>query len=168
MSVLICFVVLSLLSLLFFFFCLMIRRPPKSTRTDTLFPYTTLFRSTAPQEHDVLAGRVGWIGRRDSQVQQGAWRGDLVALAEGVEKFAKCRDVVGDVIMGKEGCAQPLDRADGIEERVGIEVVLQRVIGLEEVAVPVRILVEVEDRKSVVSGKSVSVRVDLGGRRIIK
>src|SRR3546814_1034525 len=32
-----------LLSLLVFF--LMIRRPPRSTRTDTLFPYTTLFRS---------------------------------------------------------------------------------------------------------------------------
>src|SRR3546814_2850030 len=32
--------------LLFFF--LMIRRPPRSTRTDTLFPYTTLFRSSAP------------------------------------------------------------------------------------------------------------------------
>src|SRR3546814_11317192 len=27
------------------FFFLMIRRPPRSTRTDTLFPYTTLFRS---------------------------------------------------------------------------------------------------------------------------
>src|SRR3546814_2640427 len=26
----------------------MIRRPPRSTRTDTLFPYTTLFRSTGP------------------------------------------------------------------------------------------------------------------------
>src|SRR3546814_7983544 len=26
-------------------FCLMIRRPPRSTRTDTRFPYTTLFRS---------------------------------------------------------------------------------------------------------------------------
>src|SRR3546814_15909643 len=26
----------------------MIRRPPRSTRTDTLFPYTTLFRSAAP------------------------------------------------------------------------------------------------------------------------
>src|SRR3546814_14306099 len=28
-------------------FFLMIRRPPRSTRTDTLFPYTTLFRSAA-------------------------------------------------------------------------------------------------------------------------
>src|SRR3546814_1941992 len=31
--------------LFFFVFFLMIRRPPRSTRTDTLFPYTTLFRS---------------------------------------------------------------------------------------------------------------------------
>src|SRR3546814_19053708 len=29
-----------------FIFFLMIRRPPRSTRTDTLFPYTTLFRSS--------------------------------------------------------------------------------------------------------------------------
>src|SRR3546814_14216799 len=28
-----------------FFFLLMIRRPPRATRPDTLFPYTTLFRS---------------------------------------------------------------------------------------------------------------------------
>src|SRR3546814_4505635 len=32
----------------FHFFFLMIRRPPRSTRTDTLFPSTTLFRSLAP------------------------------------------------------------------------------------------------------------------------
>src|SRR3546814_6405877 len=31
---------------MFIFFFLMIRRPPRSTRTDTLFPYTTLFRSS--------------------------------------------------------------------------------------------------------------------------
>src|SRR3546814_8855390 len=30
-------------------FFLMIRRPPRSTRTDTLFPYTTLFRSISKQ-----------------------------------------------------------------------------------------------------------------------
>src|SRR3546814_20196963 len=36
----ICYVLLLLV-----FFFLMIRRPPRSTRTDTLFPYTTLFRS---------------------------------------------------------------------------------------------------------------------------
>src|SRR3546814_12209068 len=36
----------SIFLLVCFFFFLMIRRPPRSTRTDTLFPYTTLFRST--------------------------------------------------------------------------------------------------------------------------
>src|SRR3546814_4654302 len=34
----------------------MIRRPPRSTRTDTLFPYTTLFRAKAG---DDLVGRIG-------------------------------------------------------------------------------------------------------------
>src|SRR3546814_2276469 len=38
----------------------MIRRPPRSTRTDTLFPYTTLFRSVQPLDSDdaicVIAG----------------------------------------------------------------------------------------------------------------
>src|SRR3546814_14095819 len=38
----------------FIFFFLMIRRPPRSTRTDTLFPYTTLFRSWA------VASGTGW------------------------------------------------------------------------------------------------------------
>src|SRR3546814_3672309 len=35
-----------------FFFFLMIRRPPRSTRTDTLFPYTTLFRSVPTELRD--------------------------------------------------------------------------------------------------------------------
>src|SRR3546814_19761071 len=37
-----------------FFFFLMIRRPPRSTRTDTLFPYTTLFRSLVDEEYQGL------------------------------------------------------------------------------------------------------------------
>src|SRR3546814_14793145 len=40
-----CVLLLVLTRLLASFFVLMIRRPPRSTRTDTLFPYTTLFRS---------------------------------------------------------------------------------------------------------------------------
>src|SRR3546814_12934412 len=40
-----------------FFFFLMIRRPPRSTRTDTLVPYTTLFRSLP-----VLHGGAGAAG----------------------------------------------------------------------------------------------------------
>src|SRR5881409_4354124 len=45
----------SSLFLCIFFFFLMIRRPPRSTRETTLFPYTTLFRSTGrsgmPSKH---------------------------------------------------------------------------------------------------------------------
>src|SRR3546814_12514051 len=43
------------------FFFLMIRRPPRSTRTDTLLPYTTLFRSVVP-----VAGSLsrGWPRQR--------------------------------------------------------------------------------------------------------
>src|SRR3546814_15832616 len=43
----------------FCFFFLMIRRPPRSTRTDTLFPYTTLFRSERLQPHHVRRTQVG-------------------------------------------------------------------------------------------------------------
>src|SRR3546814_18344241 len=43
-----------------FFFFLMIRRPPRSTRTDTLFPYTTLFRSArAGGDGDIDGQRPG-------------------------------------------------------------------------------------------------------------
>src|SRR3546814_1250359 len=40
-------------------FCLRIRRPPGSTRTDTLFPYTTLFRSIKVARADLL-GDAKW------------------------------------------------------------------------------------------------------------
>src|SRR3546814_5168551 len=54
-----------------FIFFLMIRRPPRSTRTDTLFPYTTLFRSDLEGAHlrpdrrhrrgaDDVAARATW------------------------------------------------------------------------------------------------------------
>src|SRR3546814_21119295 len=44
--------------MLLFFFFLMIRRPPRSTRTDTLFPYTTLFRSPGDE---VLYSQHGFL-----------------------------------------------------------------------------------------------------------
>src|SRR3546814_13822324 len=44
------------------FFFLMIRRPPRSTRTDTLFPYTTLFRSySAGYVESHASGECHWI-----------------------------------------------------------------------------------------------------------
>src|SRR3546814_1204428 len=53
----------------------MIRRPPRSTRTATLFPYTTLFRS--PCARRSASARV-W-GARDGRREQGrTWRWPLV------------------------------------------------------------------------------------------
>src|SRR3546814_9735709 len=50
----------------------MIRRPPRSTRTDTLFPYTTLFRSGAASnsESDHKSDRPGRIVLREGRCRQ--------------------------------------------------------------------------------------------------
>src|SRR3546814_15408674 len=53
----------------FVFFFLMIRRPPRSTRTDTLFPYTTLFRSVGSATTVLdAAGNVTAAGSPDAAV----------------------------------------------------------------------------------------------------
>src|SRR3546814_4942483 len=52
----------------------MIRRPPRSTRTDTLFPYTTLFRSTGGRPGCAVEGPVGRraLGRSHHGLRIGA------------------------------------------------------------------------------------------------
>src|SRR3546814_5162900 len=52
----------------------MIRRPPRSTRTDTLFPYTTLFRSV----------RRARAGRRDLRQRPAKRQGDAQVLDRAV------------------------------------------------------------------------------------
>src|SRR3546814_4954412 len=53
----------------------MIRRPPRSTRTDTLFPYTTLFRSHVP-----------WSAQRRRQRRRGQHDHGGALLAQGVQR----------------------------------------------------------------------------------
>src|SRR3546814_10691572 len=60
----------------------MIRRPPRSTRTDTRFPYTTLFRSRQARQLDVLAE----VTRRFITV---ATRQEQLALAREALKLAE-------------------------------------------------------------------------------
>src|SRR3546814_6881851 len=52
----------------------MIRRPPRATRTDTLFPYTTLFRSPCPRvgraENVQVEGQYGRSARADRSVRR--------------------------------------------------------------------------------------------------
>src|SRR3546814_16070221 len=49
----------------------MIRRPPRSTRTDTLFPYTTLFRSVPPAlpKNPMAPPRRGWAARTTGEAR---------------------------------------------------------------------------------------------------
>src|SRR3546814_17530 len=53
----VCFYLFKLRHYCFFVFFLRLRRPPRSTRTDTLFPYTTLFRSTGFRTCKLSRGR---------------------------------------------------------------------------------------------------------------
>src|SRR3546814_9819459 len=55
----------------FIFFFLMIRRPPRSTRTDTLFPYTTLFRSPFRVKVKTGGGTAGHNGLRSTDAHIG-------------------------------------------------------------------------------------------------
>src|SRR3546814_15706107 len=59
-----------------FFLVLMIRRPPRSTRTDTLFPYTTLFRSFKLIVHPT-------VGEADRVRTEGFVYGFRVRLIDG-------------------------------------------------------------------------------------
>src|SRR3546814_18395103 len=61
------------------FVFLMIRRPPRSTRTDTLFPYTTLFRSK-----DAFWGRDVLLAAKEKGVER-LLRG-LVAVGRGIPR----------------------------------------------------------------------------------
>src|SRR3546814_18350005 len=49
------------------FFCLILRRPPRSTRTETLFPYTTLFRSAGVMGLSMSAIFLGFTGTSIAQ-----------------------------------------------------------------------------------------------------
>src|SRR3546814_14941277 len=123
-----------------YIFFIMIRRPPRSTRTDTLFPYTTLFRSpeagtgssprtagSSPSAKPASEGRAAatraptrsWPCKRTTAVGATGWWARTAASSRSATP----------------GCSATLGRSD---------------------------------RKRVVEGKGVSVRVDLGGGRIIK
>src|SRR3546814_14127376 len=73
----------------------MIRRPPRSTRTDTLFPYTTLFRSWKPNPDLEIFAEAGYQEFRSLQQQRGlnnptngrAVDPDTVTLYEGTSDF---------------------------------------------------------------------------------
>src|SRR3546814_11573725 len=66
-----CFIRVSMYHSIIYMFFLLIRRPPRTTRTDTLFPYATLFRSQALAHLVVVAHRVveHRLAQRDDQTR---------------------------------------------------------------------------------------------------
>src|SRR3546814_15869845 len=120
----------------------MTRRPPRSTRTDTLFPYTTLFRSCYAREaltqwyHLLHAGKLASVSLEKLQIITGL----------------KLVDEHGTLL----DKLPPLQR--WLNRILVLRLATQNAIFEESMG----------ERKSVVLGKSVSVSVDLGCRRIFK
>src|SRR3546814_12388831 len=137
----------------------MIRRPPKCTRTDTLFPYPTLVRSVLlggdllrPQHRrrtpavrvDAAAADLPGVGVDDAAVERGAplRHSRVPADLAGKAGLPGARQVSR---LPRAGRDRPGADPDAAADRGAAR----------------------PDRKRVVSRKSVSVRVDTGGRRII-
>src|SRR3546814_15497005 len=101
----------------------MIRRPPRSTRTDTLFPYTTLFRSD----------------RHPVDIRMGA----VDPPRELVERIA-------DVLIGFDVAARGRRDLEQINARVPVRMLVEEALVTEEAfGEPLRIIEPVDaDRKS--------------------
>src|SRR3546814_15534560 len=136
-----------------FIFFLMIRRPPRSTRTDKLFPYTTLFRSSRTgvgssklllkelESSRALARLESWRSRPESSSHCQLVDALAVLRPESIQKRTRTCEVY----------AIP-DRAKNFSLD----------LGPSAADIP---RFQATDRKSVVAGKRVSVRVALGGCR---
>src|SRR3546814_13703391 len=123
-------------------FCCMLRRPPRSTRTDTLLPYTTLFRSADKR----LEPGIGCL--RDKHCTD---RGRYILSA---------RIALNGM---SERCPEPRSRVH-LQDQLGeIEPRQSRIDRIMQVGEAQWL-----DRKSGVAGKSVYGRLYVGGSRIIK
>src|SRR3546814_13257274 len=140
MSVLVTLLYLLLLAFFLLFFFLMIRRPPRSTRTDTLFPYTTLFRSGRHPRRPVLFRVVVQVR---GEPPFGFAQADVLALRVIGDLFL--RQPADDEVLAARMAEVPTGDSGGRVQRI--------LVG---------------DRKRVVEGKMGSVSVAHGGRRIRK
>src|SRR3546814_19422809 len=143
----------------------MIRRPPRSTRTDTLFPYTTLFRS---------AGHA-FGGDRAEAVARGQYARDAISIVFGRRAAEASRFlVVGESLAAARGHrAMDADALLSVRgARLGIAVEDRLLIGdvdMDDKPADRRSdlfaerAVDIEDRQGVVSGKSWCVGENNGG-----
>src|SRR3546814_8543719 len=99
-------------------FFLMIRRPPRSTRTDTLFPYTTLFRSIGLHQP---------FGARDDDVLE------TVEYRLGrAEAVPEVMAEIGDREQRHTRGGEPLDKVEAAGHRARNRLVEARGIGVDQ------------------------------------
>src|SRR3546814_12030585 len=101
------------------FFFLMIRRPPRSTRTDTLFPYTTLFRSRDK------AATSRWWGELRAEAAAAFGRSSRVRTRTAYRRSVRFRRDDHLRLLGNRDAAReiPAPRNRSEERRVGKECV---------------------------------------------
>src|SRR3546814_20750315 len=96
----------------------MIRRPPRSTRTDTLFPYTTLFRSSdearAIGQHLIQAT----IGRIQLRQYCLAEQPDATLKMKAIDADIRCEPIPMAGLDLLQRCLPPKDRKSVVRERV--------------------------------------------------
>src|SRR3546814_13041048 len=127
------------LTIIIIFVFLMIRRPPRSTRTYTLFPYTTLFRSGNPRKkgrnHDISGQRSGALDAAVFYVQprrfvdgleQRSFRAGQPHLSAGLGQAGETGGAAAGVEMGGERAEEAEGEGGGCdrsaEGRVGSRV----------------------------------------------
>src|SRR3546814_2292773 len=96
------------------FVFLMIRRPPRSTRTDTLFPYTTLFRS-AKEIKGLIGDSVEKVGNGSKLVEQAG-----KTMEEIVTSVKRVTDIMAEISAASK------------EQRAGIEQVNKAITTMDE------------------------------------
>src|SRR3546814_5619349 len=113
----------------------MLRRPPRSTRTDTLCPYTTLFRAPLTRHQRRVAARRGDVGRNRLFLGKAVQIMQTAGLGSGARQTAPAEWL------------RPDDRADLVA--VDIDVADRRARGnMRGHAVDARVAAERQDRKS--------------------
>src|SRR3546814_18065820 len=96
------------------------RRPPRSTRTDTLFPYTTLFRSQRQPEDERQAEKAGpRLPECGRQIIMLARMVDNVARPEPADAVRRAVEHIISDIVDHERDGEPIPLIADVEEEIG-------------------------------------------------
>src|SRR3546814_9967179 len=89
----------------------MIRRPPRSTRTDTLFPYTTLFRSIGIARIQCVEPAAVEFGERGLRLQRPAYSARSAVRVDEAERVDRVVAAVGEAGRDRARAHQRTERA---------------------------------------------------------